>query len=138
MNKVYPHNGMLSAPKGDSPEPTWGLPRSGSAEKPQMTAEESMDLDVEGSKNYLIRYFLEQGHDPGCVYRMIQHMARSLFFMPEATPIDVKERLRQSISAEFELKEDVFQQLKACLIHEGRNGLEFRLGEGFKKVLEDN
>jgi hypothetical protein len=34
-------------------------------------------------------------------------------------------------------KEDVFQQLKACLVTEGRKGLEFRLGEGFKQALED-
>jgi hypothetical protein len=96
-----------------------------------------MDLDVECSKNYLIKYFLEQGHDPRCVYRMIQHMAHSLFFIPDATLFVVKERLRQSGCAEVELNEDIFQQLNACLIYEGCNGLEFRLGEGFKKVLEN-
>ena len=96
-----------------------------------------MVLDIESNINHLIKYFLEQGHDPKCVYKMIQHMAHSLFFVPEVTLFEVKERLKQSVCSEVDLNEDVFQQLKTCLIIEGRKGLEFRLGQGFKKVLDE-
>ena len=97
-----------------------------------------MNIDLEHSKNDLVSYFLEQGLDPLSIYKLIQRMAYSLFFAPDMTLLEINEALKQSACGAVRLHEDVFQQVKACLVMEGRKGIEYRLGEGFKQALNRN
>lgn len=91
-----------------------------------------MDSDLDNRKHFLIQYFIQKGFDVCSIYKMIRHMAHSIFFDPNMSLFEVRESLRRSQWPDFDLDEMVFQQIKECLIIEGRKGLEYRLGDGFK------
>jgi hypothetical protein len=91
-----------------------------------------MDADLNDRKHFLIQYFTQKGLDACSIYKMIQHLAHSIFFDPHLSLFEVRESLKRSSWPDIDLEESVFQQIKECLIIEGRKGLEYRLGDGFK------
>jgi hypothetical protein len=91
-----------------------------------------MDSDLDYRKHLLIQYFTQKGLDACSIYQMIRQLAHAIFFDPNQSLFEVRESLKRSSWPDLDLEETVFQQIKECLILEGRKGLEYRLGDGFK------
>ncbi len=90
-----------------------------------------MDCDLIELKNLIVRKFVDKGLSPSAIFKIIQYLARSIFIDPTLSLFDIKEALYHSNLPLVDLDDELFQNLKECLIREGRKGLEYRFGKGF-------
>jgi hypothetical protein len=90
-----------------------------------------MDRDLQTKKDLIVRYFLDKGLEPHIIFKIIEYLAHSVFIYPQRSAFEIRETLYNSKLPVVDLEESLLQQIKSCLIIEGRKGLEYRLGKGF-------
>lgn len=98
-----------------------------------------MDYDLQNQKDLVVRYFSAKGLKPPIIFEIITYLAHAVFINPYVNAFEIKEALHNSSLPIVDLEEHLLQQIKMCLIIEGRRGLEFRLGKGFHYLIhQDN
>ena len=97
-----------------------------------------MDSDLKVKKDRVVRFFLDKGLEPPIIFEIIVYLAHSVFIDPQQNAFEIKETLYNSKLPVVDLEESLLQQIKACLIIEGRKGLEYRLGKGFSYLTHSS
>lgn len=91
----------------------------------------TMDHDLNIRKEAVVRCFLNKGLAPSIVFELIEYMARSVFIDPELSAFEIKEGLYRTHLPLVDLEDSLLQEVKQCLVLEGRKGIEYRFGKGF-------